>query len=162
MVIQTERLDKMKKLLLALFVFALGMMITSDEVFGHNLAGTVTVDSVNAQRGDHIAVGVRLNSNTHDLSALSFPIRYSEANLIFDSASFIGTVMTSEFTGATNTIDLPGVIKVLYLPNLSGGSIPSIQSPNGLIATLFFTVKSDAAPGNTPIDSVNIIEPIGN
>ncbi len=151
----------MKKLLIALFVFALGMMITGDEVFGQSLAGTVTVDSVNAQRGDQIAVGVRLNDNTQDISGLLVPIRYSNTNLILDSVSFIGTFITDDFAGLIDTVSDSDIIRISYLLTNYTPPVRFMTAPNGLLATLFFTVKSDASPGDAPIDSVNIIENIG-
>ncbi len=151
----------MKKLLLALFVFALGMMITSGEVFGQNASGTVTVDSVNAQRGDQIAVGVRLNGNTQDISGLLVPIRYSNTNLSLDSVSFIGTFITDDFAGIVDTVSDPDIIRISYLLTNYSPPVRFITAPNGLLATLFFTVKSDAAPGNFSIDSVNAYEDLG-
>ncbi len=150
----------MKKLLIALFVFALAMMITGDEVFGASLSGTISVDSVNAQRGDHIAVGVRLNENTLDISGVSAPVRYSNDDLQFDSISFIGTFITDDFFGVADTVSDPDIIRITYLP-VNYNSLPSITTPNGLLATLYFTVKNSADPGNSSIDSVIIVENFG-
>ncbi len=151
----------MKKLIFALFIFALGMMITSDEVFGQSVAGTVTVDSVNAQRGDQIAVGVRLNGNTKDLAGLLVPVRYATNSLALDSVSFVGSMITADFAGVVDTFSNPDIIRITYLLGNITNPLPVLSSPNGLIATLFFTVKLDALPGNTPIDSVNLYEDFG-
>lgn len=151
----------MKKLLLALIVFALGMMITSGEVFGESLAGTVSVDSVNAQRGDKIAVGIRLEGNTYDIAGLLAPIRYSNNELALDSVSFIGSVLTSDYFGAIDTVSDPNIIRISYILTNFNPPIQPIITPNGLIATLYFTVKNDASPGNFAIDSVNLVENFG-
>lgn len=150
--------QKMKKLLIALFVFALGMMITGDEVFGQSLAGTVTVDSVNAQRGDQIAVGIRLNGNTVDIGGLLAPIRYANNALKLDSVSFIGSFITNDYAGLVDTVSDSDIIRITYIPTTFSSPMPRIFNPNGLLATLFFRVKDDAPPGNSPIDSVNITE----
>ncbi len=144
----------MKKLILAVFIFALAMMITNQEVVGQTLAGTVSVDSVTAQRGEQIAVGIRLTGNTHDISGLAVPLRYSNSDLALDSVSFIGTFINADFAGLVDTFSSPDIIRITYIPT-NFIEIPSLISPNGLLATMFFTVKNDAGPGNAPIDSVN-------
>ena len=150
----------MKKLIIALFIFALAMMITNQEVVGQTLAGTISIDSVDAQRGDQITIGVRLSGNTHDISGLLVPLRYSNTDLALDSVSFIGTFINTDFAGLIDTFSNPDIIRISYIPT-NFIDIPSLTSPNGLLATLFFTIKNDAGPGNAPIDSVNEIVDIG-
>ena len=150
----------MKKILIALFVFALGMMITNDEAFGQS-PGTVTVDSVTAQRGDQIAVGVRLEGSSINISGLLAPIRYSNTNLRLDSVSFIGTVITNDFVGVIDTVSDPDIVRISYLLTNYTLPVKYLSSPNGLLATMFFTVKNDALPGNFSIDSVMQIENVG-
>ena len=152
----------MKKLLIALFVFALGMMITNNVAYGQSAAGTVSIDSVSAQRGEQIAVGVRLAGNTKDIAGLLLPIKYSTANLNLDSVSFLGTVLTSDYSGFVDSFSFQDIIKITYIPTTIETPLPFLQTPNGLLATLFFTVKNSALPGNFGIDSVNIVDQIGS
>ncbi len=150
----------MKKLIIALFIFALAMMITNQEVVGQTLAGTVSVDSVTAQRGDQIAVGIRLSGNSHDISLLAAPIRYAMNDLQFDSVSFLSSIMTNDYYGTVYTSPETDILEITYLPS-NFNNLPSISSPNGLIATLFFTVKDDAGPGNASIYPLDSMETFG-
>ena len=132
-------------------------------------AGIISVDSAVVQRGEHFSLPVRLSNNDKDISGLVIPLHYSGTALTVDSVSFVGSLLDSNFIpGAqigqdSNFIQIgqdSNFIQIVYLPKLHIPLVP-LSSPNGIIATIFFAVASDAAPGMVIIDSVNNSVEIG-
>ena len=147
----------MKKMLIFMVIVALILIIPKGEVFGQS-AGIVSVDSISGERGDKIAVPVSLSGNTYDIAGFFVPVKYSIDNLILDSVSFVGSFLPSNFAGyySEDLVEDAVVISCFYS---NFNDLTAIHAPNGLMGTLYFTIRANASPGNFKIDSVyNIID----
>lgn len=149
----------MKRVLFGLFIIVGTLMIINNDALGQT-AGVVTVDSISAHQGEQIAVPVHLSGNSYNIASLLVPIKYSQDNLLFDSVSFTGSFIASNYTAYYTTDLIPGAVSISYIWTDYTNSTP-MYSPNGLIGTIFFTVNGSTAPGNYPLDSVNIIQDLG-
>ena len=151
----------MKKLILSVLIIAAALMMTNSQALGQsNMAGVVSVDSISTQRGEQIAVPVRLDGNTYDIAGLLIPIQYPTDILQFDSVSFIGSFIAPNYTGIYTTEMIPDAVTISYLWT-DFDDTSCMSNANGIIGTMFFTVANDASQGNYEIDSVNYIEDLG-
>lgn len=116
----------------------------------------VVVDTVEAEPGGHVGVPIRLIDNDQEFSGLYLPLRVASPYLIIDSVSFIGSMMTSDFSGLVNPESGIGdTVEITLSPNMVS-PIPTMPATDGLIATVWVTVSDDAMPGLAAIDSLAI------
>ncbi|KAA3635493.1 MAG: T9SS C-terminal target domain-containing protein [Calditrichaeota bacterium] len=147
----------MKKMLIFMIIVALVLIIPKGEVFGQS-AGIVSIDSISGERGDKVALPVSLTGNTYNIAGFFVPVKYSMDNLILDSVSFVGSFLPGNFAGyfSEDLVEDAVVISCFYSDY---NNLTAMHSPNGLMGTIYFTIKADADPGNFKIDSVyNIID----
>ena len=126
-------------------------------------SGYISIDNVQAHRGDKFNVPVWLHDNTVAFSALAVPIRYNSPYLTLDSVSFVGSILPEAFTGIDqNEADLH-LVKISYIPPISSATPPpTIDVSDGIVARLFFTLSDQAVAGFIPLDSANIDSLITN
>lgn len=135
----------------------------SAAAFAVDYNGYISIDSVEAHRGDKFSVPVWLHGNSVAFSALAVPIRYNSPYLTLDSVSFVGSIKPEAFTGIDqNEADLH-LVKISYIPPIGSATPPpTINASDGIVARLFFTLSDQAAAGFIPFDSANIDEYIVN
>lgn len=122
--------------------------------------GVVSVDTVEVYRNDHFGVAVRLSNNDINVAGLMVPLHFDGSDLAFDSVSFVGSFITSDVNGVVYSEPQNNYIQITYLPDIAHLPITPIPAPNGIIATVYFTVSGDADPAVVTIDSVNQDSPI--
>jgi hypothetical protein len=116
--------------------------------------GIVKVDSVEAVAGTSISVPVRLEKNNVPFSALTVPLKYSHPYLTLDSVSFVGSMLPNNWGSGKYADVAAKTVLISYIPPIMA-PLPTINSTNGIIATLFFKVSASANPTIVPIDSLN-------
>lgn len=151
----------MRKALISLTIISAALLIWPSALLGQTYTGMVVVDTVQGKAGDHIAVPVRLTNNNVNVSGIVVPLRYSSDDLSVDSVSFVGSFLTSAFTGAYLVVPESNFVQIAYIPNVTF-PIPTILSPNGLIATIFFSLSPTTSAGMITIDSVNQVISLGD
>jgi len=150
-----ERVISMKRIIIVLTVAMLPVVATS--VMADVIAwdGIVSVDTVEAAPGDHFGVKVRLSNNNLAISGLEIPLKYSGPLLTLDSVSFAETLKPDDFGGLVYQEPGQSMVKITYVPNSFVNPLPTIMTPSGVIAELFFTLSSEATSQVLSIDSVN-------
>ncbi len=121
-----------------------------------NWSATIQVDTVLAAPGTEVGVPIRLLDNTADISALQIPL-WIEPNpdIKVDSVQVNDSFITNDFYWAVlPATDIEDTLQISILPYFSGGSLPALSSPNGVIATIWFTVGGAVDPGLNEIDSI--------
>lgn len=119
--------------------------------------GYVSIDSVQAHRGDHFSVPIWLHNNTVAFSALAVPIRYTSPYLTLDSVSYAGSIKPEAFTGIDQIYAGEQVVKISYIPPIASTTPPpTISASDGLIAKLYFSLSEQAVAGFIQIDSADI------
>ena len=119
-------------------------------------SGVISVDTVEAEPGEHIGVPVRLSNNDAPISGLTVPLKFSNPDLTVDSVSFVGSILPSDFNGHVVVDNVSRELKISYLPRFTE-PVPTITAAGGLIGTVFLFVASGATPGTTgSVDSINI------
>ncbi|HOD66044.1 MAG TPA: T9SS type A sorting domain-containing protein [candidate division Zixibacteria bacterium] len=119
-------------------------------------AAQVTLDTVAARPGQHVAVPIRLSNNDQVSTGIYIPLRLASSSLTVDSVSFVGSIMTADFTGMAH-VSASGLttVEIALAPNLVA-PIPTIPAVNGIIARLWVTVSPSAPLGLARIDSLAI------
>lgn len=136
-----------------LVTLTLTLVLVAGTAFGQ-YTGVVSVESADAEPLDQVSVGVWLNDNNIDVSALTIPLKFSSPSLTLDSVSMVGTVWTGDF-GTYAVIDnVERTVRITVLPDETQYPLPSVSFVNGLVAQLYFTVASDVSPHTAYIDSV--------
>lgn len=143
-----------QKLILTLLLIIMAFVLFVPEAEGQAYAGIVSLDSAEVERGEHFGLAVRLNGNDIDIAGLMVPLRYPSSELTVDSVTFEGSFITSDYEGGVFLGELD-LIQITYLLSTYQTPLPAIPAPNGIIATIYFTVSADASPGVITIDSVN-------
>ena len=119
-------------------------------------SAVVSVDSVMAAPGDHIAVPVRITGNDQSISSIFVPLTVESPYLTVDSVSFVGSLLGSGFSGLVYpTGSIGDSVKITYNPDIVS-PIPTLSASSGILATLWISVSPSIGPGSVPIDSVYI------
>ena len=130
---------KMSAFLLCLVLFC--GVLPAQEVMAVSPDGVFTIDTITAERGDNITVGIHVSENP-GIAAMTISITYDSSVL--------------EYTGYSR-----GILKDYVVVNHPDRNLlrfvncePRDVVANGLILSLKFTVKEDAADGFYPMDIV--------
>ncbi|MBU8933824.1 MAG: T9SS type A sorting domain-containing protein [candidate division Zixibacteria bacterium] len=152
-----ERKVRMKTKALLLSV-ALILVVTGASSSVWAYSGVISIDTVEAEAGDHIAVPIRLSNNDEPISAVRIPLQVVGPGLLFDSVSIVGSILPSDFFAWVNPESGPSDSAFITLiPNLLG--TPSVlTATEGLLATLWVSVAVTAPGGLIGIDSFQIID----
>ncbi|MFH1374280.1 MAG: T9SS type A sorting domain-containing protein [bacterium] len=134
------------------FVLTLVVVLTASGAWGQTYSGVITVDSVAAEAGQQVAVGVRLSGNDAAISALEVPLRIRGADLTVDSVSFAGSILPLDFDGLAAIDNSSQEVTITYLSQYIN-PVP-VLTTDGLLATLFVSVDGGATPAVAAIDSV--------
>lgn len=135
-------------------LFIIIMFLTVSATFAQAYTGNITVESKQVKPGDNFSLDMRLSNNNVDIGGLFVPMHYSSSDIIFDSATFVGSLLTSNFSEGVS-IQPDNVIWISYIPNSFSSGIIPIVATDGLIATLHFTVSDAAIQGLISVDSIN-------
>lgn len=153
---------KTKLLLLTALFFAF-MLVSVPQASAQNMNGVLSLDTTSAERGDQIAIGLYLSNNDINLAGFTIPLYYPENTLILDSVTYDGSFITGEFNTLVDSTSRTNCVRISAIPaDITQNPVPEMLSPNGLLATIHFTVANDAAPGYATLDSLNVIEYIGS
>ena len=143
----------MKTLLQRLTI--LGFLIATTAVAGPtDYDGIITIDSVQAEPGDHPVLTVRLSNNDISVSGMTIPLQWDNNHLAFDSISLDGTVFGSDFAGYSSDNPEPGRVRLVIMPEDVDPPVPFASFIDGVVAQLHFTVSEEALPSRTTIDSI--------
>jgi hypothetical protein len=137
-------------IILAVLMLLLVGMVQADP---STYPGSVTIDTITTAPGNQVSVAVRLKNNNVGVSYLFFPLKYNYTGLKFDSVSFTGTILPSNFSGDYSYDVSTGIIRVVYVPDFTF-PLPTMTTTSGLLFKLHFTVLGSANLGNALIDSV--------
>lgn len=133
-------------------------------VFGlstaHAYSGRISIDTVEAQPGEHFKVDIWLTNNTLDIAGLSLPLRYASPLLTVDSVSFQGTILSGSLAGVSLIDPTEKTVRITYLPDYNT-SIQPIQTTGGKVAELWLTLSPSATPMTIAIDSINSCTDLG-
>lgn len=146
-----------KKIILFVILVPLFLTLASSTTDAQTYAGTVSVESKAVEAGDHFKVDVTLSGNTKSIQGLFIPLQFDNPDLIFDSVSFEGSFLTSNFVGNGSYLSEQNSIWITYMPNISNPQVDSLVVPNGLVGSIYFTVTDFPSPANVVIDSLNQI-----
>jgi hypothetical protein len=149
----TGKVIDMTRLLLIFVLFA-GMMLAGS--VSAQYAGSVSIDSIDAEPGDHIGVPIRLADNNEDIAAMMLPVRFDETVLTLDSVSFAGSLIPSNFSRQFDYDAYSDSWIVLAWPPIGATPLPSFDNASGVLCELHFTVNGSAAPGVYALDSANV------
>jgi hypothetical protein len=153
---KTERTVSMRHLLKLLIMLAILACTFPSAALGQAYSGVISVDAVEAVPGEQIGVPVRLSNNDVPLSGLTVPLKFSSSDLIVDSVSFAGSILSSDFDDNVVVDNVSHEIIISYLPDFMQ-PIPIITTAAGLIGTIFLSIAPGATPGTMiSIDSINI------
>ncbi len=134
------------------FVLTLVVVLAASGAWGQTYSGVITVDSVDAEAGHQITVGVRLSGNDAAISALEVPLHIRGADLTIDSVSFAGSILPLDFDGLAVIDNGSQEVTIMYLAKYIN-PVP-VLTTDGLLATLFVSVAGGATPATAAIDSV--------
>jgi hypothetical protein len=153
-VVDTERMVRMnsKAIVSALCMVLLGTVVMATPV-PYN--ATISVDSVEAQPGQSVAVTVRIAGNDVAMAGLFVPVHYASTTLHFDSVSFNGSLIDPSMTPAAHGDSATETIEVYYVPPTSVFPLPVINASSGIVAKIYFHVLANASQGYAVIDSIN-------
>ncbi len=157
MIIDIERKVRMKTKALLLSV-ALILVVTgaSSPVFAYS--GLISIDTVEAEAGDHVAVPIRLSNSDEPISGLTVPVQVGGPHATIDSVSFVGSLLPANFTYSlsppTDFIDSVEITLIGYWETPT----PTITATEGIIATLYLTVSPSAPDGSIPIDTFYAVD----
>ena len=154
----------MKKIILFLLLLPLFLMMFSNEAEGSIYPGYFIAESKQVQQGEHFSVNISLMNNDQDLGGLRIPLQYNDPEFTFDSVSYNNSFVTSAFIASYSEAPDSNLIILAVLPDIGSieDSIPSMTVPNGLFATLYFTVSNNPTQIIAVIDSVNEVTQIGS
>lgn len=147
-----RKVMKMTKLLTIILSFVI--MLAGSGVAQYT--GVVSIDSVDAEPGEHVAVPIRLTGNNDAFSGAMVPIRFNESALSLDSVSFAGSIVPNGFSSQVYHDSYSDGWIISVIPPIGATPPPSISDPEGVLCEAFFTVASPLAPGTYAIDSVNV------
>jgi hypothetical protein len=124
--------------------------------------GKISVDSVQAQPGQSVVVPVRIANNDVAMAGLFVPLHYSSSALIFDSVSFIGTLVDPYMLPTYHGDSAARTIEIYYLPPTDKFPLPVINSVSGVVAKVYFHVAANATQGFVTLDSINEVTNFGS
>lgn len=152
----SEEDNMLKKITLFILFLTLFMVLTGGSASA-NQYGTIAVESKSVEPGDQFKIDVTLSGNTESIQGLFIPLKFDNPDLIYDSVSFENTVLTSNFVGVAGYQSEINNLWITYMPDISNPQVDSILTPNGLIASIYFTVSDFPSPATVAIDSLNEI-----
>jgi len=114
--------------------------------------GIVSVDSVEAQPGDHFVADVWLTNNTIDIAGISCPLQFDNSILVADSVSFVGAIESGTVGPVASIEQDKGLIRIAYLPSFP---VTSFFVSEGLLAKIHFHLDNNAQPTTSVLDSLN-------
>ncbi len=137
------------------------IFIFTSLVSAQSYTGIITVDSVSAKPGNHFGVKVRISDNNLAFSAMTIPLSYLNSDLTLDSVSYEGSIKPVNFNGITYIDQAAKKVIITYLaPVQFPLPLETISTTNGIIAELFFTLASGAAPQAIVIDKIESTEQV--
>ena len=116
-------------------------------------SGIVSVDTIQAEAGDHVAIPIRLSNNDESISALSVPLHIGSPYATIDSVSFVGSLLPDDFVPWVDPPDDPNDSVFITLIGTWTSPTPTITVSEGIIAIMYMTVSPSAPDGYIPIDS---------
>jgi hypothetical protein len=129
------------------------IFLTVSATYAQTYTGNVSIDSKQVKPGDKFTLDLRLNNNNIDIGGIFVPLKYAGDDIVFDSATFDGSLLTPNFTEAVS-VQANNVVWISYIPS-SLYVITPIVATEGLIAKLHFSVSQFAQQGLISIDSIN-------
>lgn len=120
--------------------------------------GVVSLDFVQALAGDLVEVRVWIHNNNLAFSAIDVNLRYPGNVLSVQSVSFENSILIDGAYGVVNHDSTEHTLRIYHLPNVDGiiGSPATNSATDGVIATIYYEVNSQASPGKYPLDSMNV------
>lgn len=115
--------------------------------------GTITVDSVDAEPGDHVALGIRLGGGDINITGLLIPLKYNPALITIDSISYVGSISPSGILTTDLITNAEGKVNILFYPQIAL-PLPTIPKSGGLLATIHAKIANLAPPTTIKIDTV--------
>ena len=116
-------------------------------------AATISVDLVVAEPGTAVIVPVRLANNTDLISSLIVPLQFDNLMLTADSVSFEGSIKPDTLDGLSTIDNAGGILIISYFPPWVD-PIPEFAIPEGIIATIWFTLNQGQNGDTAAVDSV--------
>ena len=116
-------------------------------------SGIVSVDTIQAEAGDHVAIPIRLSNNDESISALSVPLHIGSPYATIDSVSFVGSLLPDDFVPWVDPPDDPNDSVFITLIGTWTSPTPTITVSEGIIAIMYMTVSPSAPDGYILIDS---------
>ncbi|MDX9856539.1 MAG: T9SS type A sorting domain-containing protein [candidate division Zixibacteria bacterium] len=118
--------------------------------------GIVSIDSIEAEPGDQVAVPIWMSGNNDQFSGAMLPIRFDHAALTLDSISLSGSVFPAGFSGQVHYDGYSDGWIITVIPPFGATPPPAVDDAEGLLCSVFFSVADPLAPGAYGIDSVNV------
>jgi len=115
-------------------------------------AANVIVESKDIEPGQSFSLKVYLDDNDVLINTLRVPLKFDSDVLTCLYVDFGGSLKTSDMEGYYKIND--GEVEFSYIPPV-GSPMPAITADSGLLATIYFSVASDATPTVTSIDSID-------
>ena len=140
----------MRKMLAIFTLLILGCSLSTAAV-PPGFTGKVVVDQKTVAAGDSFILRLQLMDNNYDLSSLRIPLKLSSTDITCTYVDFTGSIkhpdMESYFAINSSEIDIAFIPPVV-------NPLAMITAESGLIATLYFTVDSDAPTSTVSLDTV--------
>ncbi len=145
-----------QKISLFLLVFCLAIAFLG-VASAHANSALVSVDSVDAQPGEQVAIPVRLSNFSDSMYAYAVFLQVDETWLSFDSISFVGSVAEGRAITQSHYYEDSGAFRIVTFPEIDTNSVILEMYPaNGVLATVYFHISQIAPSGYIPIDSTNL------
>jgi hypothetical protein len=141
------------KLVSILAVAALALPSMAAAQFS-SFAGTVMVDMVEVNPGASFEVHVRLVGNDLAIAGMQLPLKFSSPHLTLDSVSYAASIKPSGTDAASQIDNISDTVSISFYPDHNVFPVATASTTGGILATLHFTVSSQAPDGVIAIDSV--------
>ena len=121
--------------------------------------GTITIDSVDAEPGSHVALGVRLGGGDINITGLRIPLKFNASLMTIDSISYAGSIISSGIVTSEDINNSGGTANILFYPDFVV-PLATISKSGGLLATIHVKIANLAPPTTLTIDTIYQVDSV--
>lgn len=121
--------------------------------------GTVAVDSIDAEPGNNVMLGVYISGGEVNISGLRVPLKYNASLMTIDSISYVGSIISASIYALDDINNGSGTVSILFYPEFTL-PLATIPRSGGLLATIHAKIANVAPQTTLAVDTIYQVDSV--